>query len=208
MLRRALPAVASSLLALSLSASLAAPLAAQTKTTKVQVPAATPQAGFNFVLEGGFEFGGEQIVELQFQDGSTQKLTAGQGGTIAFGGQYRPASVPRLAIGATLGYKFVTNASENASIGITRIPVEVVGRWSLNDDWWAGAGLTMHSSVRIEGDGFFPDTDLDASLAPTLELGWRWIALTYTAMEYTAPNDETFDASAIGVTFRWVIKRK
>lgn len=32
--------------------------------------------------------------------------------------------------------------------------------------------------------------------------------VTYTAMEYTAPNDETFDASAIGVTFRWVIRTK
>ena len=207
MLRRALPVLSSSLLALMLSAPLSASLSAQTKPAAVRVPAA-PQTGFNFVLEGGFEFGGDELVTILFLDGSTQKLTAGQGGTIAFGGQFRPVSVPRLAIGATLGYKFVTNASENASIGITRIPVEVVGRWTLNQDWWAGAGLTMHNSVKVNGDGFFPDNEYDASVAPTLELGWRWVALTYTAMEYTAPDDETFDASAIGVTFRWVIRRK
>ncbi len=200
---------ASSILAASLIAlTLATPIAAQNTSAGAKAPAGAPQPGFNFVVEGGFEFGGDRIVELQFQDGSTQKLTAGQGGTIAFGGQYRLASVPRLAIGATLGYKFVTNASENASIGITRIPVEVVGRWTLNEDWWAGAGLTLHNAVKVEGDGFFPDTDLDAGVAPTLELGWRWIALTYTAMEYTAPNDETFSANAIGVSFRWVITRK
>lgn len=195
---------AQSLAVVALLAALpAAPLSAQAK----QVPAA-PTSGFNWVLEGAFEFGGDKLIEIIFLDGSRQSLTAGQGGTIGFGGQYRLPSVPRLAIGATLGYKFVTNASENASIGITRIPVEVVGRWMLNEDWWAGAGLTMHSAVKVNGDGFFPDSDMEASIAPTLELGWRWIALTYTAMEYTGPNDETFGASAIGVTVRWVIRKK
>lgn len=205
MLRRVLPFLASSLVALA--SPLSAPLVAQVKGAAVRAPE-EPQTGFNLILEGGFEFGGDQLVRIVFIDGSTQTLTAGQGGTIAFGGQFRPAAVPRLAIGATLGYKFVTNASENASIGISRIPVEIVGRWTLNQDWWAGAGLTLHSAVKVNGDGFFPNNDYDASVAPTLELGWRWVALTYTAMEYTAPNDKTFDASAIGVTFRWVIRTK
>jgi HK97 family phage major capsid protein len=62
-----------------------------------------------------------------------------------------PASWP---VAGTVGYKFVTNASENASIGITRVPVEVIGRWSLDPDWWVGAGVVMHNSVNIEGDDF------------------------------------------------------
>jgi hypothetical protein len=199
MLRRVLP------LAVLVAA---APFAALGAQDKGNTSAPASGTRLNWVLEGGFEFGGEDLVELQFQDGSTQTLTGGQGGTIAFGAQVRPAAVPRLALGATVGYKFVTNASENANIGITRIPVEVVGRWSLNGDAWVGAGITMHSAVTVNGDGFFPDSDLDASVAPTLEFGWRWIALTYTKMEYTAPNDETFDATAIGVSFRWVIGKK
>lgn len=167
-----------------------------------------PASRFRFVIEGGVEFGGEEYIELTFTDGSTQTLTTGQGGTIAFGGEFRPARLPRLALGATVGYKFVTNASENASIGITRIPVEVVGRWSLDPDWWAGAGVVMHNSVRVKGDGFFPDEDLEASLGPTLELGWRWLALTYTSQRYTNEADAEFDASAIGVSFRWVFGKK
>ncbi len=199
MLRRALAITA--LAALTLPATLRA-------QDKSGGPAAfrTPAPGMAFVLEGGFEFGGDRLIELTFTDGSRQHLTAGQGGTIAAGLQYRPAGLPRLSIAGTVGYKFVTNASENANIGITRVPVELVGRYMLDRDWWAGAGVVMHNSITINGDGFLPDATLDASAGPTLEVGWRWIALTYTAMDYTDEVGQTFDASAIGVMFRWVPK--
>ena len=183
---------------------IALPLAAQSKSA----PVALPTPGFNWVLEGGFAFGGDEVVNITFTNGDDQTLTAGQGGHIAFGGQYRLPSVPRLAIAATAGIKFVTNASENASIGITRIPVEVMGRWQLQQDWWAGAGVVHHASVKVNGDGFFPDEALDASLGTKLELGWRWASLSYTAMEYTATNGETFDAGAIALNARWVIGRR
>lgn len=179
------------------------PLLAQTKSAPT-----APSAGFNWVLEGGIAFGGDEVVRIVFTDGSDQTLSAGQGGHIAFGGQYRLPSVPRLAIAATAGIKFVTNASENASIGITRIPVEVMGRWSLQQDWWVGAGVVNHASVNVKGDGFFPDETLDASLGTKVELGWRWLSLSYTAQEYTAPSSETFDAGAIGINARWVIPRR
>lgn len=181
------------------------PTAARSQDKAGGAPAATSSTpGMSFVLEGGIEFGGAKLIELTFTDGSTQSLTAGQGGTIAAGLQYRPAAAPRLSVSGTVGYKFVTNASSNASIGITRVPLELVGRWTLNDDWWAGAGVVKHASVKVEGDGFIPDAAFEASVGPTLELGWRWVALTYTSMEYTAPGGQTFDAGSIGVMVRWV----
>lgn len=179
------------------------PLLAQSKAAP-----SVSGAGFNWVLEGGFAFGGDEVVRVVFTDGSDQTLTAGQGGHVAFGGQYRLPSVPRLAIAATAGIKFVTNASENASIGITRIPVEVMGRWSLENDWYLGAGLVQHASVNVNGDGFFPDETLDASMGTKLELGWRWVSVSYTAMDYTAGTGEVFDAGAIAFNARWVIGRR
>lgn len=181
-------------------------LAAQSKDSGARGGSSlrTPAPGAAFVLEGGVEFGGDQIIELTFTDGSTQKLTTGQGGTIAAGLQYRFPAQPRLSVAGTVGYKFVTNASENADIGISRIPVEVVARWMLDERWWAGAGLTRHASVRVAGDGFFPDADLDASTGLTFEIGYKWIYATYTAMTYTDPSGQDFDASAIGFMARWV----
>jgi hypothetical protein len=166
------------------------------------------QPGLRFVLEGAVEGGGARLIELQFTDGSTQTLTAGQGGTVSAGLQYRPAALPRLSVAGTVGYKVVTNASENADIGISRIPVEVIGRWSLNADWWAGLGAVKHNSIDIEGDGFLPDAEMESSTGATLELGWRWIALSYTSLEYTGPNGDTFDAGSIGVVLRWVVGKK
>lgn len=199
MLRRVLTRSALALL-------VAVPLTLQAQAKAGARPADKP--GLDFVLEGAFEGGGARLIELTFTNGDTQTLTAGQGGTIAAGLQYRPAALPKLSIAGTVGYKFVTNASENADIGISRVPVEVIGRWSLSPDWWVGAGAVQHNSVNIEGDGFIPDTEMESSTGATLELGWRWIALSYTSLEYTGPNGDTFDAGSIGVVLRWVVGRK
>ncbi len=164
--------------------------------------------GFGLVLEGGVEMGGEKVIELTFTNGDTQNLSAGQGGTIAAGLQYRFPAQPKLSLSGTIGYKFVTNASENADIGISRLPLEVVARWTLNPSWWIGAGVVKHNAIEVEGDGFFPDATLDGSVGPTIELGWKALALTYTAMTYTAPNDETFNAGAFGLSARWVWQSK
>ena len=67
-----------------------------------------------------------------------------------------------------------------------------------------GAGVVKHNAIEVEGDGFFPDVTLDGSVGPTLEIGWKALALTYTSMKYTAPTNESFDASAFGLSARWV----
>lgn len=204
-LRTTPPARAALLVALALAPAVAH---AQNSNAPTLPPAAAPPSKVALVIEGGFEFGGDEIIELLFTNGDTQTLTAGQGGTIAIGGQFQPASIPRLSLAATVGYKFVTNASENASIGITRIPLELVGRWKLDGDWSLGAGVVRHAAVNVNGDGFVPDVSMDASTGATLELGWRWAALTWTTIEYTDPNGGVYDAGSIGVSFRWVRKAK
>jgi hypothetical protein len=180
----------------------AAPLAAQDTSTDA------PRSHVNAVVEGAVEFGGARVIDLTFQNGSSQALHAGQGLTLAAGMQFRPAAVPRLSVAGTVGFKFVTNASDNADIGITRLPIEVVGRWAVNRNWWAGAGVVRHAAVKINGDDFFADETLEASTGATLELGWRWAALTYTTMKYTDTTGGTLGAGSVGVTARWVVTRR
>jgi hypothetical protein len=110
--------------------------------------------------------------------------------------------MPRASLLATAGFKFVSNASENADIGITRFPLRLVGRYALNDAWSIGAGVVRHGTVKVNGDDFFADEAYTSNAGPTLELGWKAVALTYTALTYTATSGQTFDAGSIGVVFR------
>lgn len=176
-----------------------APLAAQ-------APAAAPHK-FGWVLEGSLEMGGDLLGTLTFDDGSTQKLYFGQGGTVAFGFELRPSALPNVGLRTTVGMKFLTNASENADISFTRMPVEVMSSYYLPKDWRIGAGLAYHMNAKFNGDGFAPDESYDPAAGATLELGWRWAALTYTSLEYKA-NGNTYDASAIGVSFSWVFGKR
>jgi hypothetical protein len=179
-------------------------LQGQGSATKV----AAPSSQFGLVLEGGIEYGGDQIVELLFTNGGTQKLLAGQGGTAAAGLQFQPAAVPQLSVIATVGYKFVTNASNNTSIGLTRIPLEAIGRWQLVPDWSIGAGVVRHAAVKFNGDGLLADSDLTASTGATVEVAWRWVVLTYTSINYTAPSGTKLNAGSVGASVRWVYRRK
>lgn len=163
---------------------------------------------FSFVLEGGIEFGGDEIAEVTFTDGSKQKIYAGQGGSIAFGALLRPREDSPFDVRATVGYKFVTTAAENSDLGMTRIPLELIATYRVAPDWTVGAGIAKHTSVRFDGGGFAPNVDLDASTGATLELAWRGIALTYTAMTYTDEVGNEFDAGAIGVSYRWVASKR
>ncbi|HRN53469.1 MAG TPA: hypothetical protein PK788_08225 [Gemmatimonadaceae bacterium] len=171
-------------------------------------PAApTPIHRFGWVLEGGVEYGGEVLVTLLFDDGSEQEILAGQGGSVAFGVDYRSSRVPQLGLRATAGVKFTTNASSNADISFVRVPLEVVGSYHFAKDWRAGAGLAYHTGVRFDGDDFVPDVDFDPAAGATIELGWKAFALTYTAIEYTA-NGGSIDASSFGLSATWVFGKR
>lgn len=162
---------------------------------------------FGWVLEGGIEYGGDVLVTLLFDDGSEQEILAGQGGSVAFGVDYRPPRMPQLGLRATAGVKFTSNASSNADISFVRFPLEVVGSYHFAKDWRAGAGLAYHVGTSFNGDGFVPDVDFDPAAGATLELGWKAFALTYTAIEYTAGGG-SLDASAIGLSATWVFGKR
>lgn len=195
---------------LLLAAATTTPLLGQISTGKPKPNAGAEQLHrFGWVLDGALEMGGDRLVTLIFTDGSTQKIYAGQGGTISVGADYRPAAMPQLGLRATAGLKFTTNASENSDISFTRIPIEVVGSYYLPNDLRVGAGLAYHTAVNFKGDAAFsiPDVNFDPAAGYTVELGWKWVALTYTGIEYGA-NGASIDASAVGVSFSWIFGKR
>lgn len=183
----------------------AAPLAAQEQMQTAVAPG-TPHF-FGWVFDGSLEMGGDLLLEVTFTNGSKQKIYTGQGGTLSFGAEVRPRSMPNLGIRGIAGFKFTTTAADDANIMFTRIPVELVASYYLPRDLRIGAGLAYHTAVEFDGDGFVDNVSFDPAAGATVELGWKWAALTYTAMEYSA-NGGSIDASAIGFSFNWVFGKR
>jgi len=169
---------------------------------------AAPARALNWAFDFSLEYGGDVYATLIFTDGDRQELLAGQGGTISVGGDYRFRSLPRVGVRALAGIKWSSNAAENSNISFTRIPIEVVGSYYLDDDWRVGAGLAYHATGKVNGDGFFPDFEFDPATGYTAEIGWRWVALTYTGIEYTSSGGPAIDASAFGVSLNWVFGKR
>lgn len=157
-------------------------------------------AQFGFVFEADLEYGGDDIATVNFTDGSSQHVKTGQGLTLALGGHFRASESSPFSVRATAGYKFVTTAARDADIGIDRKVFEVLGNYRWPSNWWVGAGVTHHAGIEFNGDGFGPDVEFDDATGFTVEAGWKWIALSYTGMDYTDEFGGEWDASSIGVT--------
>lgn len=161
-----------------------------------------------FLVEGGIEYGGDELLTILFTNGDDQTMRAGQGGYIAVGGQLEFKEVKKLLIRASIGIKYNTTAAENANIRLTRIPINIIPYWKINDDFRFGVGITSHQSVKFKGDGFAPDVDFKSSLGPRFEFGYKWIALTYTAVNYKTPAEESFSASSVGLSVSFAFPNK
>lgn len=154
-------------------------------STLISAQASEKPFSTKFVIEGGIEFGGDELVEVIFEDGDTQTIHAGQGGYISVGFDLGLATMDKFFLRTMLGYKYVTTAAENANITFTRIPIYTTAFWKINPDFRVGFGVMTHHNVNLNGDGFGPDVKFEASPGARLEFGYKWIALTYTTMTYS-----------------------
>jgi hypothetical protein len=159
-------------------------------------------------IDGSFEIGGDDFLEVAFTNGSTQKVRAGQGGTLAIGGILRPSVTSPISLRGTLGFKYLTTAADNANITFTRIPLELVGSYHLPNGVRAGAGVVFHVLNRFNGDGFVRDETFTSSPGVTAEVGYKYVALTYTRLSYKASGTPSIDGGSVGVQFLWTPSRK
>ena len=148
------------------------------------------------------------MAEVYFTNGSTQSVRAGQGISVAVGGEFQVPSVEKLRLRGTVGYKYVTTAADNAHIRLTRVPVQLTANWLLTEQLRAGAGVALHRGIQFTADGIGEDITFAGAAGPVFELAYRGVGLQYTAMTYTDQYRKSYAASAIGLTFTAVIPRR
>ena len=181
----------------------AAALTAAAMTTAQAAQAADPEKRGGWLMQVDFDYGGDDLAELEFTDGDSQNVKAGQGVALGVGGWFHPIESSPFEVQAILGYKAVFTAAENADIKVTRTTFQLNGIYRFENDWYVGGGLTRHMGPKLDGDGFFDDIEFDDANGFTAEFGWRWIGLHYTKMDYSSPGFEDADASNVGVRFTW-----
>ncbi len=161
-----------------------------------------------FLIEGGIEYGGDEILQVFFTNGEDQTMRAGQGGYIAVGGQLQFSSVKQFMLRASIGIKYNTTAADNANIRLTRLPLNLTPYWKINEDFRLGVGVTTHINPVLKLDGFGSDVAFTSAVGPRFEFGFKWIALTYTAISYEDETGESFSASSIGASISLTLPNK
>jgi hypothetical protein len=161
-----------------------------------------------FLIKGAFEFGGDEVAEVYFTNGETQSVKAGQGVSIAIGGEFQIPSVEKLLFHTTVGFKYVTTQADNVHIRLTRVPIHVTANWMVTKKLRLGAGLATHQAIRFKADGLMQDISFAGATGPMVELAYRGIGLTYTAMTYYDQDRHSYSANAIGLAFTFTIPKR
>lgn len=154
-----------------------------------------------------FDFGGDEIAEVAFSDGSSARLMAGTGFSASAGVFYHPARP--WAVELTLGVKFDGVDASNGSIEFVRFPIDLVvsaaaGRLRF------GAGPTLHLAPSIDCDsglcGAQTTIALHNAIGGLVQLGFGFphgdrgwdLGLRYTRIQYSLDGFEPLDAARSG----------
>jgi hypothetical protein len=165
----------------------------------------------DFGSRGGFlaqmdaDFGGDEIATVEFDDDTEQEVRAGQGLAFSVGGYFRPVETSGFELQASIGYKFVTTAASDADIHVSRTVLQVGAFHRLPNGFYFGGSLVNHLDPKLNGDGYFENVNFDDATGFGVEMGWRWVSLHYTKIEYSSEFYEDVDASNIGIrlTYRF-----
>ncbi|MCP5207972.1 MAG: hypothetical protein H7A01_12250 [Hahellaceae bacterium] len=159
----------------------------------------------SFVLTGGLTYGGDELAELRFTDGDSQKIKAGALLYVGTGFLARFSDSP-MSLQATINYHFDISTAENGDATFSRVPLEVIGFYT-KDKFRFGAGLSYHLKPTLDIDtdrgsinNKFDDAlgyvlQVDYLAAKNLALGARILAIEYEASDV----DFSADGNSVGL---------
>jgi hypothetical protein len=162
------------------------------------------QKPVRFLLGAALEFGGDNLAEVYFTDGSTQTMNAGQGGTLFAGGQLRLTKNEKLFLRGSIGIKYLTTKADNAHIRITRIPLALTINYLPVKKLRLATGIVTHQAINLKFDGVGQDAKFTSVPGLQFEAGYGVFALSYTAMTYKDGSNASYRANAIGLTISGV----
>lgn len=126
------------------------------------------------VLNMGLDFGGDKMIEIGFDNGDTNKVTAGEG--LYFAGGLGVSSGDGKYDGqVTLGWKYRGVSATNGDLDWTRYPLEALGYLNTNKIR-LGGGVAYHLNPTLKGSGVLDglEAKFDDALGFILEAQYRF----------------------------------
>lgn len=106
----------------------------------------------------GYGFGGDPVLEGTWVDSNGQQtgtwdLKAGKGTTLALGADLRVTD--RFSVQASMGYQRESVEGDGSNFVFSRVPVELLGFYSLTERLRLGLGMRKTQSAKIQGGGTY-----------------------------------------------------
>ncbi len=160
----------------------------------------------------GYDFGGEKLGTVIFEDGKKEDIKSHEGLLIYAGVDY--GIMEDLIVRGTLGYKFDSVTASNGEAEFKRIPIEVLFA-KLIGPHRLGGGLAYHTSVeyscKIDNVCDFTNSYKDAlgyvvqyeyQVSPPEEKLGMLLGVRYTSVDYKPTSfGSSFGGSGIGINF-------
>ncbi|MGK3992884.1 hypothetical protein [Sorangium sp. So ce1024] len=141
-------------------------------------------SSFGLHASVGLAFGGDELVELAYADGSTSAVHAGEGVSLSGGLTWTPlwfGDRVGLGLGLDAGWKYKSTYDQaDGSVKLARVPLMASARGLVAiDSSWHGllaVGGILELSPHLYGDGVLGgvDAQFDDALGGMLELGVLW----------------------------------
>jgi hypothetical protein len=152
---------------------LAASLAFAAMGASAAEPIAPATNGLTPFLGIGLTLGGDQIGEdIQYQNDSSRSIHAGGMIDLRAGVEYQTIGSP-LSFQLSVSYHTDRASAENGSVTFSRVPLEALMHYRLNESWRVGGGLrkAMNAELSVSGAGNFyaADTSYKSSAGIVLE---------------------------------------
>ncbi len=179
-----------------------------------------PRPGNGFVIGTGLAVGGDRLAEVRYNNGNTNKISAGSGYVFSLGFNLTPLWISsRLGLGLTgdVAWKFDNAEASNGSASIYSFPVNL-GLQSfvtINENWYVllGVGPTriLGGKISISGSEEHAAGDIHSSTGWNSMLGLYWahswhlgigIELRYTALKLRMDGQD-LDGSNVGVAISY-----
>lgn len=165
-----------------------------------------PVQALDLVAEAGLHFGGDTMVTVHNEDGSSDSLKAGEELSLAAGVAFQLSD--SIAAVVSFGMKKEVVYPDDGAIIFTRYPLNALLLYTSNK-WRLGGGLTYHMNPVYKVDTETHQETMEFSNAPGLLLDVRYfvfeevyIASRYTWIEYEVENDPAgrrYDGNSIGI---------